>query len=132
VIPAIVGAVLALAVGLFGRLVGLERERAFYATTLAVIALLYDLFAAMGGSRQALIGDSAIGAVFLALVVVGFRRNEWLIVLGLFAHGVMDLFHARLVDNPGVPDFWPAFCSAYDVVAAGWLAFVLRTGGRAR
>jgi hypothetical protein len=44
----------------------------------------------------------------------------------------MDLFHARLVDNPGVPDFWPAFCSAYDVVAAGWLAFVLRTGARAR
>jgi hypothetical protein len=132
VIAAIVGAVMALAVGLFGRLVGLERERAFYATTLAVIALLYDLFASMGGSRQALIGDSAIGAIFLALVVVGFRRNEWLIVLGLFAHGVMDLFHARLVDNPGVPAFWPAFCSAYDVVAAGWLAFVLRTGARAR
>jgi hypothetical protein len=126
----IVGVLMALAVGLFGRVVGLDRERAFYATTLAVIALLYDLFAAMAGSPHALLFESGIGAVFLAAVVVGFRRNEWIIVAGLFGHGVMDLFHARLVPNPGVPEFWPAFCSAYDVTAAAFLAFLLRGGAR--
>jgi len=129
-LAALVGWMMALAVGLFGRVVGLDRERAFYATTLAVIALLYDLFAVMGGSTQALVVDSLIGAVFMTAVVVGFRRNEWIIVLGLFAHGVMDLVHWRLVANPGVPEFWPAFCSAYDVTAAAWLAAILRTRPR--
>jgi hypothetical protein len=126
----VVGAVMALAVGLFGRAVGLDRERAFYATTLAVIALLYDLFAVMGNSMTALLLDSLIGAIFMAAVVLGFRRNEWIIVLGLFGHGLMDLFHARLVANPGVPEFWPMFCSAYDVTAAAFLAVILRTRPR--
>ena len=124
---AIVGMLMALAVGLFGRAVGLDRERAFYATTLAVIAMLYELFAVMGGSTKAMALESLIGAAFLAAVVVGFRRNEWIIALGLFAHGVMDLFHPRLVANPGVPEFWPAFCSAYDVTAAAWRAAIIRT-----
>ena len=50
------------------------------------------------------------------------------VVAGLAAHGVMDLFHGRLVDNPGVPPFWPGFCSAYDVAAAGYLAWRIASG----
>jgi hypothetical protein len=38
---------------------------------------------------------------------------------GLAAHGVLDFFHGRLVANPGVPPWWPAFCRAFDVAAAG-------------
>ena len=33
-----------------------------------------------------------------------------------------------LVANPGVPDFWPAFCGAYDVTAAAYLAWLLASG----
>jgi hypothetical protein len=44
---------------------------------------------------------------------------------GLAAHGVQDLFHARLVANPGVPAWWPAFCLTYDLAAAGYLAWCL-------
>jgi hypothetical protein len=38
---------------------------------------------------------------------------------------VLDFFHARLVANPGVPVWWPAFCLTYDVAAAGYLAWRL-------
>ena len=124
-IAALVGVVLALAVGLFARVVGLDRDRAFYPTVLAVIASLYNLFAVMGGSTRALLSELVGTAVFLVAVVVGFKRSLWVVAAGLFGHGVFDFFHARLINDPGVPAFWPAFCGAYDITAAAWLAVML-------
>ena len=43
----VVGAVLAPLVSGFARLVGLDRDRAFYPTVLIVVALYYVLFAVM-------------------------------------------------------------------------------------
>ena len=123
--PFLVGAGLALGAFVLGRVVGLDRDRAFYPTALIVIAALYDLFAAIGGSTKALILESLVGSLFLAAAVLGFRRNLWIVAAGLFAHGVMDFFHHHLISNPGVPPWWPAFCSAYDVVAAGYLAWLI-------
>jgi hypothetical protein len=124
-LPFLIGAGLALAAFVLGRVVGLDRERAFYTTALIVIAALYDLFAVMGGSTQALILESLVGTVFLAAALMGFRRNLWIVAAGLLGHGVMDFFHGHLISNPGVPRFWPMFCGAYDVVAAGCLAWLL-------
>lgn len=124
--PFLIGVALALGAFVLGRVVGLDRDRAFYTTALIVIAALYDLFAAMGGSTQALIVESLIGSVFLAAAIVGFRRNLWIVAAGLFGHGVMDFFHGHLVSNPGVPSWWPMFCGAYDVVAAGCLAWLIQ------
>jgi hypothetical protein len=124
--PLLIGAGLALAVFVLGRVVGLDRDRAFYPTALIVIAVLYDLFAVMGGSTRALILESLVGSVFLAAAVLGFRRNLWIVAAALFGHGVMDFFHGDLISNPGVPRWWPMFCGAYDVVAAGCLAWLLR------
>ncbi|HMM65740.1 MAG TPA: hypothetical protein PKC03_02255 [Dokdonella sp.] len=120
-----IGVILALVVAVFARLVGLDRDRAFYPTVLAVIAAYYDLFAVMGGSMRAIVVEAAVTALFLAAVVVGFRRNLWIIVVALAAHGLLDLVHAPLIANPGVPGWWPMFCMAYDVTAAAWLAWLL-------
>jgi len=49
----LIGAVLALLVGLSATFIGLDRDRAFYPTVMAVIATYYGLFAVMGGSPQA-------------------------------------------------------------------------------
>jgi hypothetical protein len=122
----IVGVVLALAVGLFARVSGLDRDRAFYPTVLAVVASYYDLFAVMGAPLSVLLIEIAVTGLFLVAVVAGFRRSLWIVAAGLFAHGVFDYLHPLLYDNPGVPDFWPPFCAAYDVVAAAWLAVALR------
>ena len=62
----LVGAILAVAVGLFATAVGLDRDRAFYPTLMLVIASLYALFAVMGGSTDALVVESLAGAVFIA------------------------------------------------------------------
>jgi hypothetical protein len=123
-----VGIFLAIAIGLFATIVGLDRDRAFYPTVMIVIALLYVLFAAMGASTQALILDSLVGVIFIAGAVSGFRSSLWIVVVALAAHGIFDLFHGHVISNPGVPDWWPPFCSAYDITAAAYLAWLIRSG----
>jgi hypothetical protein len=122
----LVGVFLALAVGLFATTLGLDRDRAFYPTVMIVIALLYCLFAVMGGSMHALALESLMAAAFIAAAVFGFRGSLWVVALALAAHGLQDLVHSRIISNPGVPSWWPEFCSAYDLVAAGYLAWLLR------
>jgi hypothetical protein len=124
----LVGAVLALAIGLMARVSGLDRDRAFYPTVTMVIASYFVLFAAMGGSSQALVLEILVGGVFVALAVWGFRSSLWIVVVALAVHGLTDLVHGKVIANPGTPEWWPQFCSAYDVVAAGYLAWLLRSG----
>jgi len=123
--PYLIGTVLALGVSVYATALGLDRDRAFYPTVLIVVAAYYVLFAAMGGSGRVMVIESVIMAVFVVAASLGFRRSLWLVVAGLAAHGVMDLFHQHLVANSGVPAWWPAFCMTYDVAAAGYLAWRL-------
>lgn len=123
----IIGAVLALAVGIFATFIGLDRDRALYPAILIVIGFLYTLFAVMGGRTEAIYLEIAAGVVFAALAVAGFRWTLWFAVAGLAAHGIFDFVHAYIIQNPGVPSFWPAFCSAYDIVAAAYLAWLIRS-----
>ncbi|MEO8480788.1 MAG: hypothetical protein ABI634_01175 [Acidobacteriota bacterium] len=118
----VIGIGLALSVSTFARVVGFDRERVFYPTVLIVVAAYYLLFAVMGGSTSALIVESIAMGGFAWLAVAGWKGSVWLVVAGLAAHGVFDFFHAHIVHNPGVPEWWPAFCMAYDVVAAAYLA----------
>jgi hypothetical protein len=124
----LVGTLFALAAGLMATTVRLDRDRAFYPTVMIVIALLYELFAVMGGSTQALVLDSLVGAVFIAAAVSGFKSSLWVVAVALAAHGILDAVHHRVISNPGVPPWWPAFCGAYDVTAAAYLAWMLKTG----
>lgn len=106
---------LSLVVALFARVVGLDRDRAFYPTVLIVVASYYVLFALVGGSMSALLAESIVMAMFVAAAVTGFKGSRWI-----------DSFHGAVIDNPGVPSWWPAWCLAYDVGAAGALALLSR------
>lgn len=123
-----VGVSLAVIVGLFATVVGLDRDRAFYPTVMLVIAFLYGLFAVLGGSTHALAIELVVGLGFAALAVGGFKSSLWLVAVALAAHGIYDFVHDWVVANPGVPGFWPAFCGAYDVTAAAYLGWLLASG----
>jgi hypothetical protein len=118
-------------VGIWATWVGLDRDRAFYPTVTIVIAAYYGLFAIMGGSSHALAMECIFIIGFVTASVLGFKRNLLWVVGALAGHGVFDLFHGLFIVNPGVPRWWPAFCIAYDVTAAAYLAWLLyrtRTG----
>ena len=122
----LVGLFLALAVSVSATLIGFDRDRAFYPTVMVVIASYYGLFAVMGGSVQVLLSESIAIAAFVGLSVLGFKRNLWLVVGALLAHGIFDFFHSHIVINTGVPIWWPMFCLTYDIMAAAYLAWLLR------
>ena len=123
--PYLVGIALALAVSVYASVLRLDRDRAFYPTVLIVIAAYYVLFAVMAGGVRAIVVESLIMGGFVLVASVGFRRNLWLVAAALAAHGVLDVVHGRLVSNPGVPAWWPAWCMAYDLTAAAVLAWLL-------
>ena len=79
----------------------------------------------IGGAPGDLRTELLIYAPFAALAIAGFRTSLWLVVAGLAGHGVLDVFYPSLVAGRGVPAFWPAFCMAYDVIAAACLALLL-------
>jgi len=43
-----------------------------------------------------------------------------------FIVGALLPLAVGLLSNPGVPGWWPAFCLAYDVTAAAYLAWLLK------
>lgn len=120
-----VGIVLGIAIGIFSSLVGLDRDRALYPVTLIVIASYYCLYAVIGGSNSALVNEMIAGAVFVAVAAIGFRTNLWLVAAGIAGHGVFDFFHHLIIENPGLPSFWPMFCMSIDIVLGAYLALML-------
>jgi hypothetical protein len=117
----LIGLLLAIAVVAFSALIGLDRERSFYVTTLIVVASYYVLFAVMGGSSHTLIVEILAASVFCVLAAFGFKGNLWLVAVALIGHGIFDFVRRGLIENPGVPHWWPGFCMAFDVVFGGWL-----------
>ncbi len=89
------------------------------------IASYYALFAVMVCSIQALASESLVIVASPGALSAGYKRSLWLVVVALAAHGAFDLVHGQLIDNPGIPSWWPHFCLAYNVIAAVYLAWLL-------
>lgn len=121
----VIGAVFGIATGVLTSLIGMDRDRSLYPAMMIVIALLYCLFAILGGSTQALIVESAVGLVFIASAVAGFKSTLWITAAGIAGHGLFDLVHPQLFHNPGVPAYWPGFCGTVDIVLAVYLAWLI-------
>jgi hypothetical protein len=121
----LIGVGLAMAVCAFAMVTGFDRERVFYPTVVLVVAHYYILFAVMGSSTQVLALESLVAAAFLVLALIGFKKSLWLTAAALAGHGVFDFFHHLLIQNPGVPAWWPGFCMSFDVLAGGFLAVLL-------
>lgn len=121
-----IGVSVALSILFFCSKVGFDRDRSFYPVITIIIATYYALFAIVGGSLQALSLECVVIAGFVLAAVLAFKLNLWWAAAALFAHGVFDFFHSRLIANPGVPEWWPGWCLAFDVTAAGYLAWRLK------
>jgi hypothetical protein len=92
---------------------------------LIVIGSYSALFATMAASRRTLLVESVMASIFLLFAVFGFRRNLWFVVAALIGHGIFDFVHHFVIDNPGVPYWWPGFCLAFDAFLGVFLALRL-------
>jgi len=124
-VPLLIGIVLAAVVAVFARIVGFDRDKAFYPTVLIIVGAFYVLFAVMAGGGRGLVIELLGFAIFAGLAVLGFRTSLWIVAAGLAAHGVFDFVRHNWFPGPGAPEWWPAFCGGYDVAAAIALAAIL-------
>jgi hypothetical protein len=118
----LIGLILSLVVAAFAVIVGFDRDRSFYPTVLIIIASYYVLFAVMGGSGRALVLEIFAAGWFLLFAVLGYKRSLWLVVAAMVGHGCFDSVHHLLIEDPGVPNWWPGFCLAFDVAIGGCVA----------
>jgi hypothetical protein len=116
-----VGALLASLTLLFASLTGLERARALYPLMLIAIGAEYELFAAFGGPARALWAEAPFALFFIACGIMGFRV-PLAVPGGLVAHALFDALHPHVIQNAGVPSWWPTFCLSFDLVVAAVLA----------
>ena len=121
----LVGILLSLGTVVLAAVIGFARERSFYSTVLIVVATYYVLFALMGASRRTLMIEIVIAGGFILFALLGFKANLWLVAAALMGHGIFDLIRPSFIANPGVPQWWPGFCLAFDVIFGGWLALQL-------
>jgi len=128
--PLLIGIGVAIAVVIFGRVSGFDRDRAFYATVLIVVASYYLLFAAMGGTVDDLLLELIPFALFAAVAIIGFRTNMWILAMGLAAHGIFDFSRNAVLAGSGIPPWWPAFCAGFDIAAGAALAGLMLARGK--
>lgn len=120
-----IGIILGVVVALLTTAVGFARDRSFYPTVLIVVASYYGLFAIMGGSMRTLAAEAIPMVIFIGLAVAGFKRSGWLVAVGLIGHAIFDSFHGYVIENSGMPVWWPGFCLSIDYTLGAFLSYYL-------
>lgn len=96
-----------------------------YGIALAVLPAIYILFALLAGDGAAMGWEFLFGLPFFIMAYFCAKRGfhySGLAVLGLWiAHAAYDVYHSALVDNAGVPGWYPALCFAFDLVIVVYL-----------
>ncbi len=125
--PIVVGVLLAIAIAALAKFTRFDEERSFYSTVLVIIASYYVLFAVLGGSSHALVWELVIAVVFSTVAIIGALFLPTLVGTGIIAHGLFDLVHDILIENSGVPTWWPTFCGSLDVLLGLWVIALTRS-----
>jgi hypothetical protein len=125
--PIVVGVLLAIAIAALAKFTRSDEERSFYSTVLVIIASYYVLFAVLSGSSHALVWELVIAVVFSTVAIIGALFLPTLVGTGIIAHGLFDLVHDILIENSGVPTWWPTFCGSLDVLLGLWVIALTRS-----
>ncbi|MCF6320881.1 MAG: hypothetical protein L3J32_03835 [Rhizobiaceae bacterium] len=97
----------------------------FTSMLLVLIGSIYYGFALLSHNRNAAIVEIAIASVFVAMGIFGLWISPWILIIGLFLHGLWDIAHhnqnSYLVE---IPKWYIPFCATYDWIIALYLVFL--------
>ena len=124
--PVVVGVLLAVGIAALAKFTRFDEDRSFYSTVLIIIASYYVLFAVLDGSGHALIWELVIAVAFSTVAITGALFLPTLVGTGIVAHGLFDIVHDVLIENSGVPAWWPSFCASVDVLLGIWVIILAR------
>jgi hypothetical protein len=103
---------------------GFEKDRSFYPTVLIVIGFLYVLFGSIDGRGSVVMIEGAFAILFSVVALIGFRNSGAIVGFGIVAHGLFDFVHGYLIEDAGVPVWWPGFCGSVDVLLGIYVVVV--------
>ena len=98
-----------------------------YALGLVLIAGIYIGFAVADGRPNVIVVESTFASVFVVVAAVAVTGSEWLIVAGLFGHGLKDLWQHR-TKFVSTTRWWPPFCAVVDFIAGAGVALAIIAG----
>ena len=119
----VIGVLTAVALAVFGRVSGFDKDRSFYPTVLIVIGLLYVLFATLDGRYSVILVEFAFALIFIGAALAGYWKSCLIVAAGIAAHGVFDFVHYLFIEDRGVPIWWPGFCGTVDILLGAFVAF---------
>jgi hypothetical protein len=98
-----------------------------YALGLVGIAFIYVGFAVADGRWKVIAVESSVAFAFVVVAAAAVTASPWLLVAGLFGHGVKDLWQHRtqFVANTR---WWPPFCVVVDWVVAAIIVGEIAAG----
>lgn len=106
-----------------------NREGWLYSAAVISLPLIYVTFALFDGDFNAAVRELLFGAPFIiggtASLVFRMKMSSRIIGILWLAHGLFDVVHDRLFANPGVPEWYPLFCAAVDVVIGAYLILLV-------
>lgn len=118
VLGAIIGAVLGAASILLARTV--RGEHWLYSATVMFLPVAYAVLAAAAGDLHTATLELFVGAPFIlggaANLVFRIPRSAVPVGVLWITHGIFDVLHDCFFLNPGVPEWYPVFCAAIDIV----------------
>ena len=101
-----------------------------YSIGLLTLPSLYAFWALRAGEQAVGVNEMIYGIPFyvagLVFAFVSVRQSA--VVVGAFwiLHGLYDGVHGRLIANPGVPGWYPAFCCLVDLVIGAYVLWLSR------
>ena len=95
-----------------------------YAFGLVFIAAIYVGFAVADGRSKVIATETVVASVFVVLAAVTVSGSVWWVVVGLFGHGLKDLWQHR-THFVSTTRWWPPFCLVVDWVAAPLIAVAI-------
>lgn len=106
----------------------LGAQRWMFSLGLLTLPSLYAAFALGAGDGAVAATEMTYGIPFvvsgLLFTFSSIRLSAPIVGAFWILHGVYDLVHARLLANPGVPAWYPAWCCAVDVVIGAYLVWL--------
>lgn len=92
---------------------------------LVLIGSVYYGFALLSKHKKAMIIEIIVATIFVLMGIFGLWFSPWILIFGLFLHGLWDIAHHnssfKLVD---VPQWYIPFCATYDWVIALYLVLI--------
>ena len=98
-----------------------------YALGLVGIAFVYIGFAVADGRPKVIVVESTVTFAFVVVAAAAVTGSPWLLVAGMAAHGLKDLWQHRshFVANTR---WWPPFCLVVDWIVAAVLVLLIVVG----